>query len=67
MCINQNLQELTVQALLTKTRAHIYHATKLDPHRAAKLDLRQIRALVDDLIVARGDWLPDLCHARKAA
>ena len=67
MCINQNLQELTVQALLTENRAHIYHAAMLDPHTAAELDLRQIHALVDDLIVAHGDWLPDWCHARKAA
>lgn len=67
MRTNLNVQELTVQALLTENRAHIYHAAMLDPHTAAELDLRQIRSLVDDLLAAHGDWLPDWCHARKAA
>ncbi|MCC5982867.1 MAG: alpha-glucosidase/alpha-galactosidase [Rhodobacteraceae bacterium] len=67
MRTNLNVQELTVQALLTENRDHIYHAAMLDPHTAAELDLRQIRALVDDLIAAHGDWLPDWCRNRKAA
>ncbi|MCC5955617.1 MAG: alpha-glucosidase/alpha-galactosidase, partial [Natronohydrobacter sp.] len=67
MRTNLNVQDLTVQALLTENRAHIYHAAMLDPHTSAELDLRQIRALVDDLLSAHGDWLPDWCHARKAA
>jgi alpha-galactosidase len=64
---NVNVQELTVQALLTENRDHIYHAAMLDPHTAAELDLRQIRALVDDLIAAHGDWLPGWISGRKAA
>ena len=67
MRTNLNVQDLTVQALLTENREHIYHAAMLDPHTAAELDLRQIRALVDDLITAHGDWLPDWCRSRKAA
>jgi alpha-galactosidase len=67
MRTNLNVQELTVQALLTEDREHIYHAAMLDPRTAAELDLGQIRALVDDLIAAHGDWLPAWCHARKAA
>jgi alpha-galactosidase len=55
---NVNVQELTVEAALTGKREHIYHAAMLDPHTAAELDLDQIRALVDDLIEAHGDWLP---------
>jgi alpha-galactosidase len=31
----------------------------LDPHAAAELDLDQIWSLVDDLLAAHGDWLPD--------
>ena len=54
-----NVQELTVQALLSENRDHIYHAAMLDPHTAAELDLGQIRAMVDDLLVAHRDWLPD--------
>lgn len=53
-----NVQSLTVEAALTRNRAHIYHAAMLDPHTAAALDLDQIWAMVDDLIAAHGDWLP---------
>lgn len=67
MRTNLNVQELTVQALLTENREHIYHAAMLDPHTSAELDLRQIRALVDDLLAAHGDWLPAWCHGHKAA
>ena len=67
MRTNLNVQELTVQALLTENRDHIHHAAMLDPHTAAELDLRQIRALVDDLIAAHGDWLPAWCRQRAAA
>lgn len=56
---NINVQALTVEAALTGKREHIYHAVMLDPHTAAELDLDQIWALVDDLIKAHGDWLPD--------
>jgi alpha-galactosidase len=59
MQTNINVQALTVEAALTRKREHIYHAAALDPHTAAELDLEQIWALVDELIVAHGDWLPD--------
>ena len=58
-----NVQELTVQALLTKNREHIHYAAMLDPHTAAELDLGQIRAMVDDLLIAHRDWLPDWTQA----
>ncbi len=55
---NVNVQELTVQALLTENREHIYHAAMMDPHTGAELDLDQIWELMDELIVAHKDWLP---------
>lgn len=67
MRTNVNVQELTVQALLDENREHIFHAAMLDPHTAAELDLRQIRALVDDLIAAHGDWMPAWITGKKAA
>jgi len=67
MRTNLNVQELTVAALLNEDREHVYHAAMLDPHTAAELDLRQIRALVDDLIAAHDEWLPDWLRIRKAA
>jgi alpha-galactosidase len=55
---NVNVQELTVAALMTENREHIYHAAMMDPHTGAELDLDQIWALVDDLLEAHGEWLP---------
>lgn len=59
MQTNINVQKLTVQAALTKQRGAIYHAAMLDPHTAAELDLEQIWDLVDAMIDAHGDWLPE--------
>jgi alpha-galactosidase len=59
MQTNINVQSLTVEAALTGKKEHIYHAAYLDPHTAAELDLDQITHLVDDLIEAHGDWLPE--------
>ena len=64
---NINVQSLTVEALLTGRRDHIYHAAMLDPHTAAELDLDQIWSLVDRLIEAHGDWLPEWLRAKPMA
>jgi len=56
---NVNVQELTVAALMTENREHIYHAAMMDPHAGAELDLDQIWSLVDDLLAAHGDLLPE--------
>lgn len=62
---NINVQELTVRALLTENREHVYHAAMMDPHTGAELDLDQIWALVDALIAAHGDWLPGWLSGAK--
>ena len=49
---NVNVQELTVEAALTGSRDHVYHAAMLDPHTAAELSLREIHSLVDELLEA---------------
>jgi len=59
MQTNINVQALTVEAALSGRREYIYHAAMLDPHTAAELSLDQIWSLVDDLIEAHGDWLPN--------
>jgi alpha-galactosidase len=59
MQTNINVQALTVEAALTGNREHIYHAAMFDPHTAAELDLEQIWSLVDEMIEAHHDWLPD--------
>lgn len=67
MQTNINVQALTVEALVTGNREHIYHAAMFDPHTAAELDLDQIWALVDDLLLEHGDWLPQTLRLLQAA
>ena len=55
---NINVQQLTVEALLTGRKEPIYHAAMMDPHTAAELNLDQIWHMVDDLIEAHQGWLP---------
>ena len=62
---NINVQELTVAALMTESREHIYHAAMMDPHTAAELDLDQIWKLVDDLLEAHGNWIPSWARASQ--
>jgi alpha-galactosidase len=59
MQTNVNVQALTVEAALTHKREHVYHAALLDPHTGAELDADQICAMVDDLLAAHQDWLPE--------
>lgn len=56
---NINVQELTVEAALTLEKDKIYQAAYLDPHLSSELSLADITQLVDDLIEAHGDCLPD--------
>lgn len=58
MRLSVSVQELTVEAALTRKRERIYQAALLDPHTSAELSPDQIWALVDDLIAQHGDLLP---------
>jgi alpha-galactosidase len=58
------LQELTVQAALTKDRDMIYQAAMMDPLVSSVLPLQQIWQLVDDMIEAHGTLLPPYQSAR---
>ena len=55
---NINVQLLTIEAAATRKKEHIYQAAMLDPHTASELDIDTIKKMVDDLIVAHGDYLP---------
>lgn len=55
---NINVQLLTIEAAHTKKLEHIYQAAMLDPHTGSELDIDTIKKMVDDLIVAHGDFLP---------
>ena len=63
MQTNINVQALTVEALVTGNRDHIYHAAMLDPHTSAELDLDQIWALTTELLAQHGDFIPQELQA----
>jgi alpha-galactosidase len=65
MRTNINVQELTVEALTTENREHIFHAAMMDPHAAAELDLDQIWSMTEDMINAHGSMLPAWTHGGK--
>lgn len=52
------VQDLTVQAALEGRRELVYRAAMLDRHAASVLTLRDITAMVDDLIAAHGPAMP---------
>ncbi len=58
-----NVQELTVKAALTGDTEAVYHAVMLDPLTAAVCTLDQIRAMVDELLAAQAQWLPQFLPA----
>jgi len=55
---NVNVQELIVEAALTGDVEAAYYAVMLDPLTAAVCTLPQIRSMVDELLAAQSQWLP---------
>jgi alpha-galactosidase len=62
-----NVCELTVRAALEGKPEHVYHAAMLDPNAAASLTLDEIESLVDELLAAHADALPDGLRPTAAA
>ncbi len=62
MRTNINVQELVVEGMIQEKKESIYHAALLDPHTASVLGIDDIYRLVDELIEAHGDWLPEWIH-----
>lgn len=55
---NINVQKLTVEAALEGEIDAVYHAVALDPLTAAVCTLPQIREMVDEMLEAQSQWLP---------
>jgi alpha-galactosidase len=53
------VQNLTVRAALEGNRDHVYHAAMLDRHAPSMLTLDEIAAMVDELIEAHDDVMPE--------
>ena len=66
MQTNVNVQALTVEAVLKGDPRFLHYAAMLDPHTSAELDLDQISALVEDLLAAHGEWIPEALRPRTA-
>jgi len=55
-----NPVELTIEALLSGKKEHVYHAALLDPHTAAELTTDEIIHMCDEMLEANRGWIPDL-------
>ncbi len=55
---NVRSQEMAVRAALHGDRDALYQAVALDPLTGAVLSLREIRAMVDEMLEAQREWLP---------
>ena len=56
---NINAQLLTIQAAVSKKREDIYMAAMLDPLTSSELSIDDIKAMVDEMIEAHGDFMKD--------
>jgi len=56
---NINVQLLTIEAAMQRSRERVYQAALLDPHTAAELPPDRIVAMCDDLFDAHREWLPE--------
>jgi alpha-galactosidase len=54
---NVNVHLLTIEAAVTRDREHIYQAAMLDPHTSAELSIDEIKAMVDEMIEAHGEYM----------
>ena len=54
-----NVAQLTVRAVVEGSRELVYRAAMLDPNTGATLTTSEIVAMVDDLIDAHGELIPD--------
>ena len=53
------VQDLTVKAALEGNRDRVHRAALLDRHATSVLSIKEIRAMVDELIEAHGDAMPE--------
>ena len=58
MSLTAQIEEMVVRASLDDDPELVYQAMIYDPLASASLDLREIRALTDDLFAFSKPWLP---------
>ena len=52
-------QLLTIEAAATQKKQYIYNAAMMDPLTGGELNIKDIYAMVDELLEAHKDWLPE--------
>ena len=52
-------QLLTIEAAATLKKQYIYNAAMMDPLTGGELNIKDIYAMVDELLEAHKDWLPE--------
>lgn len=52
-------QLLAIEAAVTRQKKYIYQAAMMDPHTGSELSIKDIYSLVDELLAAHRDWLPE--------
>ncbi len=52
-------QLLTIEAAATGEKKYIYNAAMMDPLTGSELNIKDIYAMVDELLEAHKDWLPE--------
>ncbi len=57
---NIMVQKAAVEAALTGDKEKVYHAVLLDPNTASVCSPEEVRAMVEEMIVAEAKWLPIL-------
>jgi len=55
---NVTVQELTVQAALSGDPEYAMHAVAMDPLTSAVCTLKEVRAMVTEMLTAEQEWLP---------
>jgi len=59
MMTNINVQLLASEAAITKKKDFIYQAALLDPHTSSELSINEIYNMVDELLEAHKEYLPE--------
>lgn len=54
---NVNVQELAVDAFLSRSREAVHHAVQVDPLASSVLTLDQMRRMTDELLAANAPWI----------
>ena len=52
-------QLLTIEAAVTLEKKYIYNAAMMDPLTGTELNIKDIYAMVDEMLEAHKDWLPE--------